>query len=296
MLLIALTLAVTDPAPAPPIIVTAPRLTDAEIATRASSYVSTVLPTPLLGQYGRWNGKVCVQVAGIEDAPAEQVAARIRSTATTAGIELAPAGCRPNLTIVFSADARATVATIVRKKPRALIKLDTATRAAIRTAPLPVRWWYGTEFSSRDGMPATPLGAALMSAPGGGGKPLYQILPAGPDAVMTDGYSSSIIHTNLKVSIDAAMAIVDVPLATGKTLDAVADYVALVTLAPMRLPPPAPGVPSILTLFDPGSDAPAGLSSWDRAYLAGLYAIPAARQARQQRAMLAGAIADAIRE
>lgn len=296
MLLVLAALAAIDPAPSDPITVTAPRLTDAEIAARASAYVRTVLPTPLLGQYGRWNGKVCVQVAGIEDGPAEQVAARIRAIATSAGIEVAAAGCRPNLTIVFSPDARTTVAAIVRKKPRALIKVDPVTRAALRAASLPVRWWYGTQITSRDGMPVTTQSAALMSGQGGEGKPLIDLIPAGPDAVMTDGYSSSIIHTNLKVSIDAAIAIVDVPLATGKTLDAVGDYVALVTLAPMRLPPPAPGVPSILTLFDPASDVPAGLSAWDRAYLAGLYAIPAARQARQQRSMLAGAIAEAIRE
>ena len=80
----------------------------------------------------------------------------------------------------------------------------------------------------------------------------------------------------------AGVAVVDVNLATGVSLEALADYIALVMLAPMRLPPDAPGVPSVLSLFD-GSTRPTGLSVWDRAFLKGLYAMQMNRSAQRQR-------------
>ena len=57
------------------------------------------------------------------------------------------------------------------------------------------------------------------------------------------------------LGITSAVVVVDIPLATGKPLDAVADYVALVALAPARLPPEQPAVPSIIGLFGRNSGA-----------------------------------------
>ena len=88
----------------------------------------------------------------------------------------------------------------------------------------------------------------------------------------------------------AGVAVVDVNLATGVSLEALADYIALVMLAPMRLPPDAPGVPSVLSLFD-GSTRPTGLSVWDRAFLKGLYAMQMNRSAQRQRQQLISAMA-----
>jgi hypothetical protein len=64
---------------------------------------------------------------------------------------------------------------------------------------------------------------------------------------------------------------------------------ALVMLAPMRLPPDAPGVPSVLSLFD-GNTRPPGLSQWDRAFLKGLYAMQMNRSAQRQRQQLISAM------
>lgn len=291
---------ITTPPPAeataaPEIEVTASRLSAAEIAARSQAYVESVLPTPTMGQYARFNAPVCIRVSGIDDAAAALVAARIRTAASAAGARMAGPRCRPNLTVAFSEDARTTVTTMLRREPRILGKTDLATRAALLDEPLPVRWWHGTAATDRSGKPATANSAALMSAQGVGGRPLVDVLPIGSDAVMTEGYNSSLINTNLVISVSSAVAIVDVTLATGKSLDAVADYVAMVTLAPMRLPPPVPAVPSILALFG-DAPPPRGLSNWDRAYLAGLYQIPASRRAGQQRRQLAGAMAKAVSE
>jgi hypothetical protein len=292
-MLLALLFAAADPA----ITVTATPLRDAQIDEQARVYVRSVLPTPRYGQYARWAEPVCIKLAGLDDAVAERVSRRIVAAAEDARVPVAKAGCKPNLTIVFSEDAAATIRAIVRNKPRTLAQLGPAERNTLLTAPLPVRWWYGYELRDRDGQRAVPNGsAALMSASVGGGKPLIDVLPVGPDTAMTDSRSSSLIASSVAIWATSAVVIVDVTLATGKSLDAVADYAALAALAPMKLPPPAPGVPSILSLFDSPEASTVSLSRWDRAWLAALYRIPMARKGDRQRGDIAARMAETMKE
>ena len=266
----------------PTITVTAP-VVDAATSARAGAYVRAVLPTPFYGQYARWADPVCLRVAGLEDIPAARVTARFTGIATEAGVRIAKPGCKPNLQLVFTEDAANTTRIITRKRPRQIARLNADARQTLLTAPLPIRWWHGLEVRDRDGQRAAANGsAALMSASGSGGMPLANSLPVGPDAVMTDNRSGSLINTNIAVWATSAVVIVDVTLAAGKQLDAVADYAALAALAPMKLPPPVPGVPSILGLFAADGTAEA-LSRWDRAWLAALYRIPMNRNGNRQR-------------
>lgn len=281
----------TTAAAAPPdesLTVTAPRLTDEQVATAARTYADQVLPTPVYGQFARWLAPVCIKVSGIDPAYAPRVARRIEAAATDAGVKLAPAGCKANLLVVFTPDARRTVDVITSRKPRTLARLTTEERQALQESPLPVRWWYTIEPTDRNGSPATPYSSALMVAQGGGASPLTNMLPINPDTVMTENWSSSVIDTNLIASVTGAVAVVDVPLATGADLDALSDYLALVTLAPTRLPPRSPGVPSILDLFrtDSGDAPPATLSQWDTAFMAGLYKTVGSRRASWQRGQI----------
>lgn len=281
----------TTAAAAPPdrsITVTAPRLTDEQVAAAARTYADQVLPTPVYGQFARWLAPVCIKVSGIDPAYAPRVARRIEAAATAAGVTLAPAGCKANLLVVFTPDARRTVDVITARKPRTLARLSTEERQALQDSPLPVRWWYTIEPTDRNGVAATPYSTALMAAQSGGASPLTNMLPINPDTVMTENWSSSVIDTNLIASVTGAVAVVDVPLATGADLDALSDYVALVTLAPTRLPPRSPGVPSILDLFRTDSTAapPATLSQWDTAFMAGLYNSVGSRRASWQRGQI----------
>ncbi|PZN93200.1 MAG: hypothetical protein DCF31_13390 [Alphaproteobacteria bacterium] len=265
------------------ITVTNTRLTDAEIATGARDYVGAVLPAPAYGQYARWADPVCVKVTGLDDTYAARVAARIDAAAAKAEIRRGKPGCRANLSVVFSEDAATTAAVIVRKKPKQVARLSAPDRERLLTAPLPVRFWHGLELRGADGRAAAPnASAALMSAQSGGGVPLANVLP--PNVAETDSRSSSLIDTNIAVWATSGVVIVDVGLATGKSLDAVADYVALVGLAPMKLPPPAPGVPSVLALFS-GNASPL-LSNWDNAFLTALYKMPMNRSGMRQRGRL----------
>ena len=279
-MLLALLLA-AEPAP---IVVTATPLIDAQIAEQAGAYVRGVLPTPQYGQYARWAVPICIKVAGVDEPIAARVARRIAATATDATAKVAKPGCKPNLEIVFTPDAATTVNTIVRRQPKQIARLNGSERDTLLTAPLPVRWWHGLELRDRDGSPAVPGGsAALMSAGVGGGPPLASVLPAGPDTAMTDSRSSSLIASSVAIWVTSAVVVIDVTLATGKPLDAVTDYVALAALAPLKLPPPVPGVPSILALFDTPDSPVDRLSRWDRAWLSAVYSMPMARSGQRQR-------------
>lgn len=282
---LAAVLAVAPPSAAPEIKVEAERLTDRQVAAKARDFVRDVLPVPSFGQYARWTQPVCPKVTGIADVYAAIVEARVRAAATTAGVPLAGPGCRTNLSITFSEDAKVTAGVIARRKPKQVVKLDSVQRDRLLNAALPVRWWHVSEPTDGSDVGVTPLATALMSA---------QSLPINADTVMTNGYNSSLIDTNLRLGVTSAVVVVDIPLATGKPLDAVADYVALVALAPARLPPDQPGVPSIIGLF--GSDGGArALTEWDKAYLAALYRIQLNRSASLQRGQLVSGIKAAFR-
>ncbi len=296
MLMVALALALAEPPPPPAdaaITVTGERLTDAQITRQANNYIRSILPpNPSFGQYARWSVPVCIKVTGIADIYAARVAARIGSAATDAHIPLGRPGCRPNLSVVFSPDAATTTATILRKKPMQVYRLNGTETDRLLKAPLPVRWWHVLAPGGSSGEAAGRSGPAL-SLPGfeGGGSVGDMV---GNDAVTTNSYSSSLIDTHLAVGATSAVAVVDIPLATGKPLDAVADYVAMVTLAPSHMPPAVPESRSVLALFgDPA--APLALTAWDRAFLAALYRIPMNRTAMLQRGQLAAQISAAIK-
>ena len=272
----------------PTITVTAAPL-ETDISAKAGAYVRGVLPTPLYGQYARWADPICIRVAGLEDDIAARVAARVTAVAAEAAVPVAKTGCKPNLEIAFTTDAATTTRIITRKQPRQIARLNAVQREILLTAPLPVRWWHGFEVRDRDGQRAAPDSSAALMSAGMLGK-----LPVGPDAVMTDSRSSSLINSSIAVWATSAVVIVDVTLATGKSLDAVADYAALAALAPMKLPPPTPSVPSILALFMDGTaDA---LSRWDRAFLAALYRIPMNRNGSRQRGDITARIAATMKQ
>jgi hypothetical protein len=273
------------------ITVEATRLSAEQVRASSNAYVKAGLnPNPAYGQYARWKGPLCINVRGIPDpAVAARVQARVSAVATDVGLAVQKPGCKPNLTVAFTDDARGLVAQVRAKKPTALPRFEPRLYAGLASPSLPVRWWHvltpaGPGGGAAGSVDSGALASALTNGEGGG-------LSAGPDAIGTNSWNSSLIDTNLSIWARAGVAVVDVNLATGVPLDALADYVALVMLAPMRLPPDQPGVPSVLSLFATDAPRPAGMSSWDRAFLKGLYSIQMNRAGARQRQQLINAMA-----
>jgi hypothetical protein len=259
------------------ITVTASRL-DAETVERLTkAYVNSVLPTPQSGQFFRWHKPVCIKYSGLNPTYESRVTGRIGAIAAKAGVAMGKPDCAPNVLVVFTDNAGAMVDLITRKQPESLRHLTVPERNALRQSSMPVRWWYGIDSANTRARPKTqdpdkPADNRTLAA---------RSSNAGGDSFN----SASLISTNQTVFVAGAVVIVDVGLAEGTSLDALADYVAMVTLVPTRIPPKSPGVPSILALFNPpeGSARPDGLSSWDWQLLTGVYTARADRDARVQK-------------
>lgn len=273
-------------------VVEASRLTPQQARNSSAQYARAGLPpNPSFGQFARWQGPICASVRGIPDpAVAAIVQTRIRAVVVDVGLAMGKPGCKPNLTVAFTDDARGLVGLVRSKKRSALPRFDPVMFAQLDSRSLPVRWWHLLAPAGPGGGAATVDAGALASA-SSNAMPLGNVLPAGPDAIGTNSWNGSLVDTNLAIWAKAGVAVVDVNLAAGVSLEALADYVALVMLAPMRLPPDAPGVPSVLALFDGGDVRPAGLSQWDRAFLKGLYSVQMNRTAQRQRQQLINAMA-----
>ena len=288
-------LALLLPAAAPPdetITVEAQRLSRQQARKAAGAYVRAGMPSnPDYGQYARWRAPLCISVRGIPDAAVSaRVQSRITAAATDAGLAMDKPGCRPNLTVAFTDNARALVTQVRARKRSALPPFDPRLFAALDSTSLPVRWWHVLGPAGSGGGTAGAADTGALASAASNAVPLGNVLPAGPNAVGTSSWNSSLIDTNLSVWVRAGVAVVDVNLATGVSLDALADYVALVMVAPMRMPVSNPGVPSVLSLFEPGA-SPTGLTSWDRAFIKGLYRIQMNRSAQRQRQQLLSAMA-----
>jgi len=199
------------------------------------------------------------------------------------GTPVAADKCRSNIVVTFTPDASALLATLERKKSRLLEGTSRDDKAAIRGSSAPVRWWYGTLTEGADGKQMAGESSALLGQ--------NEIPSSGSQNVLGTN-SSSLIRTKFRSSIKTVV-VVDVTLSDGHRLSDVADYVAFVALARIRVSERFSGAPSVLGMFGDGA-MEGGLTDWDRAYLAGVYKASVDRPADTQRGQIADAMAKGL--
>src|SRR5690606_17545073 len=68
--------------------------------------------------YARWQRRVCIGVHNLANAAAQYIVDRISSLALDVGLEPGEPGCRPQVNILFAADARAMASVMVDSQPR----------------------------------------------------------------------------------------------------------------------------------------------------------------------------------
>lgn len=266
------------------ITVTGERLDKETIQKQATAFVRGGVAIPEDGQYARWLAGICPKVSGIAEPYAAIVRNRILAAAQDAKAPIGLAKCRPNMFVVFSPDARRLATDLARGRSTVLASARRDEREAFVASDLPIRWVYGTEAGFGDGGARSNEGGNTIPISGGeggsgrgfGGAPANR------------RYTSSLITTGVRVGLASAIAVVDLKLAEGVPLTSVADYVALVTLAQLRLPARAVDYPTILDIFTrPGRGSEAWeLSRHDRAFLRALYSIPVDRNGRFQRTLI----------
>lgn len=248
-----------------------------EVREQTDTYVrETVVSGTGMNAMARWNEPVCPKVLNTAANVAAIVERKVRMTAQQIGVPVAGENCESNIVIAFSTDGTQLMSIIADRAPKQMSDIGPRMRQALVSSNAPIRWWHSTAPTAlqQQAQLLGPRGTEQLAATssfGGGG--------------------SILINTADARQFGSVTVIVDVNNAEGYTLDAVAAYVAMVSLAEVRLDA-APNN-SILGLFT-AKNRPIDLSQADIDFLRALYTIRPTRTGSQQRRAIVGKVAGAV--
>jgi hypothetical protein len=270
-----------QPTPVSPLIVQE-RANPAVLKKQARGFVdSYAAPTKKLGKIARWYDPPCVLVTGLAPEQAAQFKTGVETVARTVGAPVGPPGCSPNIQIAFTNDPQTFVNVVAARNTEVL------GYGGDKTVTRPIQAWYDTTSLGQPPAPGRELttqGAVLR--PQGyldfdskterfkdrlGATPTPHGFAEGRRCI--DSSSPSCPHSgflNVLIVVDAAhMGDVGVDLTS--------DYLAMIALSQPLSLDGCLVLPSVLDLYAnadacPGRDAPAGLTTADKAYLTSLYA------------------------
>lgn len=210
----------------------------------------------------RFYDPVCVAVVGLAGRQNDVVAERIRANIREAGVDLAGPGCKPNALVSANRNPEAVIDALRRRDPQLFNRVsDAAIRRQIE-AGNPVIAWGETALRANDGIvfgeqsassqnPSLAVPVSVGSLPSRLRAPLY--------------------HAKIN-----ALVFFDLDRLEDVHVNQLADHATLHLLGDPRDPVDHAEVrvPTILSLFAEGpSKAPPAMTSLDRAYLRGLYAL-----------------------
>lgn len=227
-----------------------------ETRARATAFVGAISAESGNGRLARWDRKVCPGVVGMKAPYAQMLIDRVAAVAVQVGLEVEPAGCKPDIVIIATDAADVMAEDLVTKTPKAFAKYDSGLsrgRKALKAfveSDEPVRWWHVTRRVMADGQ-QYDRGASV---------PVRGI---------------GRLRSTTRDDFDHAVIVIDVTRTGVLRFPALADYVAMVALAQIEPGSETAGVSSVLNLFrdrDAGLVPAESLTEWDLAYLKGLYA------------------------
>jgi hypothetical protein len=223
-------------------------------------------------QLARWDRRICPGVAGLRARYAQFVIDRMAQRVFDVGLDIGEPGCRANVLIVVSMDPDGVAEELFDDHRDALGYYDergrrTLGREALRAfvaSDAPVRWWHVSRTITQSG------------------EMIGDTSDGSPPVDFTLGNASR-LRRSTHQDFGAAFIIVDAQRITDIDLDfaALADYLAMVTLAQVDPAANTQDLPTILNLFAQ-ADAPHELTDWDIAYLRGLYVADAEHSGRRQ--------------
>jgi hypothetical protein len=264
------------------VVVEADRRTAEERRKAVSEFVRGLSDETRRGRLARWDRTVCPGVVGLPAKYGSYIVDRIAMEALQIGLDVGRPGCRPNILILVTnrADVAAQALEAEHRRffadrPRGMSLLSgggSQTVESFVNTPRPVRWWHVAELATTDGKPINTVQL--------GRDPTKRVLAL-------ESAGGSRLHAKVKENLSRVLIIVDTARMRGVTYEALASYLAMVSLAQIEAAPEPGELDSILDIFaarDAGRPLPETLTAWDRAYLKGLYAAPAdARNLNAQR-------------
>lgn len=227
--------------------------TRAEVSRQARSITppGDIRATPL----ARFEDRLCPGISGLKADYAGLMVARIRDHAEGLGMWMAEDGnCSPNFVIAFVDDGQAAIAELERSQGHLFDTLTLPERRELLAETGPARVWTSTATRTRDGMPIARR----------------ESLTDPPVTQMAMAHSK--IYLSTREDITSVLVVFDRRQVAGRTLDQLADYATMRGLARTRpIAGEGTAMDTILSLFDESAPPPAGLTDFDRAYLASLY-------------------------
>lgn len=278
----------TGPAPAADpesetITITGERFNRPQMRARSYAYIRQTLADTNNGQHARWFGSICPRVIGARPETAAMFIDRIATAAAVLKVRVEPEGCRPNIAIWFTEDAKALMHKIADKSPRALDSTSMADQRRLLNGDDPVRWFYDTRSEGESGQTIGEGSAALGAQLGSTNAPNSN-----------NRASSTRMSAGSRVALIGATVIIDVPRAEGQALEALAAQSVMLVFSRTRLAAKREASSSILTLFSPRppETRPTDLSPVDEAFLVALYKTDPNQWASQQGALIVNAMID----
>jgi hypothetical protein len=224
----------------------------ADVERRIWSFVNSIAVKPGDESLARWQNQIplCPLLAGISGADAEYILSRVTKIAETAGAPLAAKDCKRNFFIVVTSDPDGVIKAWSKRDVTMFGDETDQGGTTIHEfhSTTPVRVWYNTEIFNLDG---TPLGNVAGRANGAA--------------------RATRIEINNYRALSSVIAIVDTRHMKGVSFGQVAAYVAMLGLVQIHPQANVIDAPTILNLFAQPANAPAGLTSWDEAFLKATY-------------------------
>jgi hypothetical protein len=225
-------------------------------------------------QLARWDRRVCPGVAGLRARYARPLIDRLAQRAHDVDLDVGEPGCRPNILIVVSTDPDAVARDLYDNHRRALGYFDNpgaatrgrdALRATFLNSDAPVRWWHVSNAASATGQQIERR--SIMPCRGSDVLDLMHCYPANA----MGGVSR--LRATTRQDFGGAFIIVDANRLSeiGFDFNALADYLAMVSLAQLDPAADVSSYPSVLNLWRADDEAAHVLTDWDLAYLRGLY-------------------------
>jgi hypothetical protein len=278
-----------QPAPSPnlpteKVTVTAPGLLpDAVLHDFIKSYTAA---SPASGKAARWRTGVCPIAAGLPPAASKLITDRIRQVAAQAGAPVGAESCKPNIDIVFTLDPQPLLDRVRAKTPLLLGYHEVAQEKDLATVIHPIQAWYTTQTVDLHGEPHVD---DKLHNQGG----FYTGSPFGPKygtIYFPEGHVEHATGSHLGDSVSSELyrviIVVDLPKLNGYTIGALADHVAMLSLAQTQAFGLCQPVASIANLVSIPCDAAVKsneITGNDLAYLRGLYSVDPYGSLAQQR-------------
>ncbi|VXB46824.1 hypothetical protein [Brevundimonas sp. G8] len=234
----------------------------------AQDFVRTVNVEPPLGTLpGRWTKPLCISVANFRAPWGRFMVDGVTKRATDVGLNVSGPGCRPNVLIVATDDGPQMADAMVRNDRRRFrppidhSSHDLSDLDDFRRSDAAVRWWQVTY----------PRNLEQGGVVGGRGRSEERL--GGQRSTFVPKIAvrnPSLIAPTIRYDIETVTVVVDLSKTDDVPMSALADYIALVTLAQIDPRERFDGQSTILNMFDEPNRY-ASMTDWDLDYMHAVY-------------------------